>query len=173
MHSSSVVFVVVCFLMKSRLPGCRLKFSKYFARIKAYFYKFRFIFAAFIFFFTGYLASAIANDIWGPVIITCVDGWHSPSIGRQGACSHHGGVKPDPRSGWLFLISLVSALATYVFLKSLAPTPIFSEENLDNSSSSHNRYAINKKLAPSNLSEAERKRRRYFASKRRRKKTIG
>jgi hypothetical protein len=24
---------------------------------------------------------------------TCVDGWKSPSIGRQGACSHHGGVK--------------------------------------------------------------------------------
>jgi len=23
---------------------------------------------------------------------TCRDGWKSPSIGRQGACSHHGGV---------------------------------------------------------------------------------
>jgi hypothetical protein len=23
----------------------------------------------------------------------CVDGWQSPSIGRMGACSHHGGVK--------------------------------------------------------------------------------
>jgi hypothetical protein len=23
---------------------------------------------------------------------TCADGWDSPSIGRQGACSHHGGV---------------------------------------------------------------------------------
>jgi hypothetical protein len=23
---------------------------------------------------------------------TCADGWNSPSIGRQGACSHHGGV---------------------------------------------------------------------------------
>ena len=22
----------------------------------------------------------------------CADGWNSPSIGRQGACSHHGGV---------------------------------------------------------------------------------
>ncbi|MFF2411841.1 hypothetical protein [Streptomyces sp. NPDC058092] len=22
----------------------------------------------------------------------CQDGWHSPSIGQQGACSHHGGV---------------------------------------------------------------------------------
>ncbi|WP_405986931.1 DUF3761 domain-containing protein [Streptomyces sp. NBC_00872] len=24
----------------------------------------------------------------------CADGWLSPSIGRQGACSHHGGVAP-------------------------------------------------------------------------------
>jgi hypothetical protein len=23
----------------------------------------------------------------------CNDGWTSPSIGKQGACSHHGGVK--------------------------------------------------------------------------------
>lgn len=32
----------------------------------------------------------------------CADGWRSPSIGRQGACSHHGGVSGgvlyvDPR----------------------------------------------------------------------------
>lgn len=28
----------------------------------------------------------------------CADGWHSPSIGGTGACSHHGGVVPgrDP-----------------------------------------------------------------------------
>ncbi|MEK6678006.1 MAG: hypothetical protein AABY39_01185, partial [Nitrospirota bacterium] len=25
--------------------------------------------------------------------IRCADGWASPSIGRQGACSRHGGVK--------------------------------------------------------------------------------
>lgn len=31
--------------------------------------------------------------IIGPV--TCSSGWKSPSIGRQGACSHHGGV-----AGW-------------------------------------------------------------------------
>lgn len=28
---------------------------------------------------------------WTPV---CRDGWHSPSIGKSGACSHHGGVAP-------------------------------------------------------------------------------
>jgi hypothetical protein len=25
--------------------------------------------------------------------VRCADGWASPSIGRQGACSHHGGVR--------------------------------------------------------------------------------
>lgn len=28
--------------------------------------------------------------VFGPTL--CRDGWHSASIGRQGACSHHGGV---------------------------------------------------------------------------------
>src|ERR1700682_1064498 len=32
----------------------------------------------------------------GPV--TCFDGWHSPSIGRRGACSWHGGVDSTPQS---------------------------------------------------------------------------
>jgi hypothetical protein len=30
----------------------------------------------------------------------CGDGWRSPSIGRQGACSHHGGVHQP----WGFLL---------------------------------------------------------------------
>lgn len=30
----------------------------------------------------------------GPLI--CIDGWRSPSIGSQGACSHHGGVDYGP-----------------------------------------------------------------------------
>ena len=29
-----------------------------------------------------------------PAPAHCADGWSSPSIGRQGACSHHGGVVP-------------------------------------------------------------------------------
>ena len=32
--------------------------------------------------------------IQGPA--SCRDGWHSPSIGRRGACSHHGGVASSP-----------------------------------------------------------------------------
>ena len=37
--------------------------------------------------------------------VTCSDGWHSPSIGRQGACSSHGGVGT---SAWGFLAGLAS-----------------------------------------------------------------
>ncbi|MEW5681212.1 MAG: topoisomerase DNA-binding C4 zinc finger domain-containing protein [Pseudomonadota bacterium] len=49
--------------------------------------------------------------IIGPV--TCNSGWKSPSIGRQGACSHHGGV-----AGWKgtlpVLISVGAAVWFYV-----------------------------------------------------------
>jgi hypothetical protein len=38
----------------------------------------------------------------GPV--TCSDGWHSPSIGRQGACSWHGCVDTTPQ----ILVGVVS-----------------------------------------------------------------
>lgn len=43
---------------------------------------------------------------------TCADGWASPSIGRQGACSHHGGV--DGSAGlWGLIGGGVAALAAY------------------------------------------------------------
>jgi hypothetical protein len=35
---------------------------------------------------------------------SCKDGWHSPSIGRRGACSHHGGVQGDSLGALLFFI---------------------------------------------------------------------
>ena len=38
---------------------------------------------------TFVLLFALIGPIGGAV---CSDGWASPSIGRQGACSHHGGV---------------------------------------------------------------------------------
>jgi hypothetical protein len=41
---------------------------------------------------------------------TCEDGWHSMSIGRQGACSHHGGVDHTPGS-MRFFISLLAGFA--------------------------------------------------------------
>jgi hypothetical protein len=36
----------------------------------------------------------VANAMFGPA--KCRDGWASPSIGKQGACSSHGGVGGDP-----------------------------------------------------------------------------
>lgn len=51
--------------------------------------------------FVGVLAFVPAKET------TCRDGWHSPSIGRAGACSHHGGV--DRSWGlrtWLLILGL-------------------------------------------------------------------
>jgi len=43
--------------------------------------------------------------IWLFGDVSCQDGWGSSSIGRQGACSHHGGVKSN--IGMLFVISVL------------------------------------------------------------------
>lgn len=51
----------------------------------------------------------IGNQIIGPT--RCSDGWASPSIGKQGACSHHGGVNRSPRNGVLILSILGGFLA--------------------------------------------------------------
>src|SRR5690625_2692968 len=40
----------------------------------------------------------------------CSDGWASPSIGKAGACSHHGGVRRWP-STLAFLISVAAGVA--------------------------------------------------------------
>lgn len=50
----------------------------------------------------------ILNLISGP--LACNSGWASPSIGSQGACSHHGGVDRTPA----FLRFLASAAAGIV-----------------------------------------------------------
>ncbi|WP_158743650.1 topoisomerase DNA-binding C4 zinc finger domain-containing protein [Acidisphaera sp. L21] len=51
----------------------------------------------------------------------CNDGYLSPSIGRQGACSHHGGVH---HTLW-GLLPLIAAVATgiYVFTRYVTPPP--------------------------------------------------
>ena len=36
----------------------------------------------------------------------CTDGWHSPSIGRSGACSHHGGVHRP--YAWIALLGSIT-----------------------------------------------------------------
>lgn len=56
-----------------------------------------------------FLLSFIGNQIVGPT--RCSDGWASPSIGKQGACSHHGGVNRSPRSGVMILSILGGVLA--------------------------------------------------------------
>jgi hypothetical protein len=51
---------------------------------------------------------------------TCRDGWHSPSIGRPGACSHHGGVDRT----WLnFALLLAAAGAAWVGYALRPPSP--------------------------------------------------
>lgn len=42
----------------------------------------------------------------------CNNGWSSPSIGKQGACSHNGGVNNTP-AGLRFLGSLICAVVTW------------------------------------------------------------
>jgi hypothetical protein len=45
-------------------------------------------------FVAAFFAYSVAtNHLIGPDRTTCKDDWRSPSIGTQGACSHHGGVQ--------------------------------------------------------------------------------
>jgi hypothetical protein len=48
---------------------------------------------------------------------TCVDGWQSPSIGHQGACSWHGGVDYAGHAILLLLIVTESLLAGWAAAK--------------------------------------------------------
>ena len=51
----------------------------------------------------------VGHTMLGPTV--CNDGWHSPSIGTQGACSHHGGVNRTPGT-LLFFTSLALSLVS-------------------------------------------------------------
>ena len=45
---------------------------------------------------------------------SCHDGWNSPSIGRQGTCSHHGGVDDHGFIKLLIgIMSIAAGLGTY------------------------------------------------------------
>ena len=48
--------------------------------------------------FYAVLAFVISLIIIGTLMpaLVCMDGWQSGSIGKQGACSHHGGVNYMP-----------------------------------------------------------------------------
>ena len=41
---------------------------------------------------------------------TCRDGWKSESIGKRGACSHHGGVKESPWTSVVFILSIAGGI---------------------------------------------------------------
>src|SRR5207237_1340854 len=57
--------------------------------------------------------------------VTCSDGWKSPSIGRMGACSHHGGVK---NNGWFYLV-----IGGISWLVGSATSNLFARNNTDSS----------------------------------------
>lgn len=63
---------------------------------------------------------------------TCSDGWRSPSIGRMGACSHHGGVKSY---GFLYIFILgisvgAGSCVSHCFAKKEVPVaPIAKPSN--------------------------------------------
>jgi Na+-driven multidrug efflux pump len=60
----------------------------------------------------------LLSYLLGPV--TCRDGWHSLSIGRSGACSHHGGVSGH---GWATLISLIIGICVGLWVESKQNPP--------------------------------------------------
>lgn len=45
----------------------------------------------------------------------CSDGWNSSSIGRQGACSHHGGVDAL-NGGSIFLGALIVSIVIFALV---------------------------------------------------------
>lgn len=56
----------------------------------------------------GFISFAVISTVEGPA--RCRDGWHSTSIGKQGACSHHGGVGRSSAPIWSLLIGIGSAI---------------------------------------------------------------
>lgn len=58
---------------------------------------------------------------------TCRDGWHSPSIGRQGACSWHGGVGTNWSAIFAFGLSAVGGLGVGGYLHSIAERRRYAE----------------------------------------------
>lgn len=59
--------------------------------------------------------SILAGQLLGP--INCRDGWASSSIGRQGACSHHGGVDRS-REGLVIIFMIVGGGIGFAFYNS-------------------------------------------------------
>src|SRR6516164_874761 len=80
------------------------------------------------FFILQNLLTILFDQMFGPV--KCSDGYASPSIGRSGACSSHGGV--DKRRDMLIaVLSLAGAGAIFIWRAPLGraaqPPPVDSE----------------------------------------------
>lgn len=73
-------------------------------------YKFRYALAIVFFILCNYLL----QDKFG--FTGCADGWNSPSIGKQGACSHHGGVESNRTL--LLIISIVGSVVFFFVVSS-------------------------------------------------------
>lgn len=84
--------------------------------------------AVFLTLFVG--SSALLNRV---IPTTCRDGWHSPSIGRRGACSWHGGVTDHGKGVMTLLISGVGAFSVYAWRGSRIQPPRTSSSALPNS----------------------------------------
>ena len=78
-----------------------------------------------------FILNLVGNQIVGPT--RCSDGWASPSIGKQGACSHHGGVNRSPKSGVLIL-SILGGFVAAAFVGSGEPRS--QRQNLEGKNSS-------------------------------------
>lgn len=55
------------------------------------------------------------------VEVLCRDDWKSPSIGAQGACSWHGGIKSNPTSWRFWAVSLPGAFAAIALFLATKP----------------------------------------------------
>ena len=60
-----------------------------------------------------FILNVAGNGLIGPT--RCSDGWASPSIGKQGACSHHGGVNRAPQSA-VFMVSILGGVIAAIFV---------------------------------------------------------
>src|SRR6516225_1261055 len=79
------------------------------------------------FFVLQNLLTVLLEEMLGPV--KCSDGYASPSIGRSGACSSHGGVDKS-RDALIAVLSLAGAGAIFIWCAPIGrapPTPIGSE----------------------------------------------
>lgn len=84
---------------------------------------------------SGFLYSDLVDSY-----LACADGWRSPSIGEQGACSHHGGVERfvnDDRTFYqkvidrgliVFAVLLIGA-SRMLFVDECSPTRVITENN--------------------------------------------